>query len=96
MEKGDPLRSTSVCLLHRGSESSRRPPRDLSSTFPISGRRSTAQEMSEFESDLWSKFWGNTTDPEMAANFGMLGPTARPRAIAEQEAELAEFVARAD
>ncbi len=69
----DPLRSTSICLFRRIFGERQRPedgfPLDPIGSRPIAYSRGT--QMSEFERELWAKFWDYANEPEKAAAAGL-------------------------
>lgn len=73
VEKGDPLRSTSVCLFRRVFGEYQEP----SEGFAIdpSGSRpavySQGNEMSPLEKDIWANFWQYANDPAKAKAAGL-------------------------
>src|SRR4029079_13067517 len=73
VERGDPLRSTSVCLFRRIFGEYQEP----SEGFPIdpSGSRpavySQGGEMSPVERDIWANFWQYANDPAKAREAGI-------------------------
>ncbi len=73
VETGDPLRSTSVCLFRRVFGEMQSP----SSGFPLDpvGSRPAAyrngSKLSEFEKEIWSKFWEYANDRDKARAAGV-------------------------
>ncbi len=73
VEKGDPLRSTSVCLFRRIFGEYQEP----SDGFPLdpTGSRpavySQGNEMSAIERDIWANFWQYANDPVRAKKTGV-------------------------
>ncbi len=73
VEQGDPLRSTSLCLFRRLFGEAQRPidgfDLDRNGTRPAAYR--TGREPSEFERDIWSRFWELANDPDEAEKLGV-------------------------
>ena len=72
VERGDLLRSTSVCMFRRIFGEAQRPV-DGFELDPV-GAQPTAYrtgEPSEFEQELWSEFWSYANDPEKAKTKGV-------------------------
>jgi hypothetical protein len=73
VEQGDELRGTSLCLFRRVFGEAQRP----NEGFPIDavGVRPAAysrgDSMSEFQQQLWSRFWDYANDAEAAAKLGV-------------------------
>jgi cell division protein FtsB len=73
VEKGDPLRSTSVCLFRRIFGEHQQPsegfPLDTADARPAV--YSQGNEISDLERDIWANFWQYANDPEKAKKSGV-------------------------
>jgi hypothetical protein len=73
VEVGDPLRSTSVCLFRRVFGESQQP-KDGFVLDPIGAQPAvyrTGREPSEFEREIWSRFWDYANNPQEAQKKGI-------------------------
>lgn len=73
VEAGDPLRSTSICLFKR-IYGDKQPPEKGFELDPVGSRPAAyhgGQQMSDWERELWSKFWDYSNDPETAKKAGV-------------------------
>jgi hypothetical protein len=73
VELGDPLRSTSVCLFQKIFGESQEP-RDGFSLDPEGSQPAayrTGGKMSDFEQEIWSRFWDYANDPVLAEKYGV-------------------------
>lgn len=72
VEKGDPLRSTSLCLLRRlfgeFQEASKGFELDKANTRPVAYGRGP---MSDYEKEIWTNFWEYANDPARAKKAGI-------------------------
>ncbi|HIQ23421.1 MAG TPA: hypothetical protein EYH34_19535 [Planctomycetes bacterium] len=73
VELGDPLRSTSICLFQRIFGEAQEPregyPLDPVGSQPLPYR--TGGKMSDFERQIWERFWEYANDPELAKQVGV-------------------------
>jgi hypothetical protein len=73
VEEGDPLRSTSFCLFHRVFGEFQQPKDglvlDRVGAQPAAYR--TGREQSDFEREIWSKFWDYANNPDEAQKKGI-------------------------
>ena len=73
IERGDPLRSTAVCLFRRIFGEHQKP----NDGFALDAKGSrpavyaTADEMSPLERDIWANFWDYANDPAKAKSAGI-------------------------
>jgi hypothetical protein len=72
VEQGDPLRSTSLCLFKRLFGEAQRPidGYELEREGTPNAYR-TGKEPSEFEREIWSRFWELANDPDEAEKLGV-------------------------
>lgn len=73
VEAGDPLRGTSLCLF-KGIYGDKQPPERAYSLDPVGSRPAiyhSGQRMSDFETELWTKFWDYSNDAEKAEKAGV-------------------------
>jgi hypothetical protein len=73
VELGDPMRSTSVCLFQRAFGESQLPREgftlDPEGSQPVAYR--TGGKPTEFESEIWTRFWEYANDPALAEKAGV-------------------------
>lgn len=73
LEQGDPLRSTSICLFRRIFGEAQRPAEgfvlDVVGSQPAAYR--SGGKPSEFEQEIWSRFWEYANDPALAKQSGV-------------------------
>ncbi len=73
VEKGDSLRAASICLFRRVFGEKQLPADGF--RLDEEGRQPsvyrTGEEMSDFEKDLWSRFWDYANDPALAQEMGV-------------------------
>jgi hypothetical protein len=73
VEAGDALRSTSLCLFHRVFGELQQPkdgfPLDRVGAQPAAYR--TGREPSDFERDIWARFWDYANNPDEAQKKGI-------------------------
>lgn len=73
VELGDPLRSTSVCLFRRVFGEAQQPSQgfqlDKPQSQPVAYR--TGGNMSDFEKELWDRFWEYANNPRIAKEAGV-------------------------
>lgn len=73
LEQGDPLRSTSICLFRRIFGESQAPSEgfalDTGGNAPAAYR--TGGKPSEFEQQIWSRFWEYANNPTLAKQAGV-------------------------
>ncbi len=73
LEQGDPLRSTSICLFRRIFGESQPPSEgfvlDADHKPPTAYR--TGGKLSEFEEQIWSRFWEYANNPTLAKQAGV-------------------------
>ena len=73
VEAGDPLRATSVCLFRR-IFGERQQPKDGHPIDPVGARPAayrTGETPSDFERDLWTRFWDYANNPAQAREAGV-------------------------
>lgn len=73
VEAGDPLRATSVCLFRRVFGEAQQP-KDGFTLDPVGARPAayqTGDAMSQFERDLWARFWDYANDSAKAREAGV-------------------------
>lgn len=73
IQEGDPLRSTSICLFRRLFGENQKPTEgfmlDSEGAGPLAYL--TQGQMTDFEREVWSRFWDYATNPEEAAEAGV-------------------------
>lgn len=73
VEAGDPLRSTSFCLFRRIFGEAQQPNEgfalDHAGTQPVAYR--SGEKISEFEQDIWARFWEYANNPAEAQKKGI-------------------------
>ncbi len=73
VETADPLRSTSLVLFRRVFGEQQKPtdgyPLDPAGSQPVAYR--TSEKQSEFERNIWARFWEYATNPQEAAKKGI-------------------------
>lgn len=73
VEKGDPLRGTSICLFHR-IYGDKQPPEQGFTLDPVGSRPAvyqTGQHISDWERELWKNFWEYSNNPAQARQAGL-------------------------